>query len=100
LSNGDITYFCEYGKARTISSGPGSEKNSLVIIATLGSDDQEKRTGLKLSIETGENIRALEEGSFDVTVLSPQSKITHEWFLGGLGKMTILTESTEGSNGT
>jgi len=100
FSNGGITYSCEYGKARTISSGPGGEKNSLVIIATLGSDDQEKRTGLKLSIETGEDIRALEDGSFDVTVHSPQSKITHEWFLGGSGKMTILTESTEGSNGT
>jgi len=100
FSNGGITYSCEYGKARTISSGPGGEKNSLVIIATLGSDDQEKRTGLKLSIETGEDIRALEDGSFDVTVHSPQSKITHEWFLGGSGKMTLLTESTEGSNGT
>jgi len=100
LSNGGITYSCEYGKARTISSGPDGEKNRLVIIATLGSDDQEKRTGLKLSIETGEDIRALEEGSFDVTVLSPQSKITHEWFLSGPGKMTIPTESTEGSNGT
>jgi len=100
LSNEDITYSCEYGKARTTSSGPGGEKDSLVIIATLGSDDQEKRTGLKLSISTGKDIRALEGGSFDVTVLSPQSKITHEWFLGGPGKMTITTESTEGSNDT
>jgi len=100
LSNGDITYSCEYGKARTTSSGQGGEKDSLIIIATLGSDDQEKRTGLKLSISTGEDIRALEEGSFDVTVLSPQSKITHEWFLGGPGEMTVTTESSEGSNGT
>jgi len=102
LSNGNISYYCEYGKARTISSGPGGEKHSLVVIATLGSDDQEKRTGLKLSLSTGEDIRALEEGSFQVTVHSPQSKITHEWFLGGEGTMTVtkVTESTEGNNDT
>ncbi len=102
LSNGNISYYCEYGKARTTSSGLGGEKDSLVIIATLGSDDQEKRTGLKLSISTDEYIRALEEGSFQVTVHSPQSKITHEWFLGGEGTMTVkkVTESTEGNNDT
>lgn len=99
LTNGDVSYSCEYGKARTTSSGPGGVKDSLVIIATLGGDDQEKRTGLKLSVSTGEDIRALEEGSFDVTILSPQSKITHEWFLGGDATMTV-TIVTEGNNDT
>lgn len=99
LTNNDVTYSCEYGKARTTSSGIDGSKDSLVIIATLGGVDVDKRTGLKLSVSTDQNIRSLEDGSFNVTVLSPQSKITSEWFLGGPGKMTV-TKVNEGSNGT
>lgn len=96
LTNGDVTYSCEYGKARTTSSGTGGDKDSLVIIATLGGD-VDKRTGLKLSVSTNENIRALVTGTYEVTVLGPQSKITHEWFLSGPGSMTV---TTEGNNDT
>ena len=97
LTNGDVTYSCEYGKARTTSSGTGGAKDSLVIIATLGGDHVDKRTGLKLSVSTNENIRALVTGSYEVNVLGPQSKITHEWFLSGPGSMTV---TTEGNNDT
>jgi len=102
LDNGvGDSFTCKYGKARTSSSGPGGLKDNLVIIATFD-DENGKRTGLKLSVSTDVDIRTLEdEENIPFTVLSPQSKITHQWFLGGPGTMSVETlESTEESNGT
>jgi len=101
LTSGEDSFSCKYGKARTISTGTGV-KDSLVIIATFD-DAPGKRTGLKFSVSTDVDIRTLEEAdSIPFTVHGPQSKITHQWFLSGLGTMSVgpVTESTEESNDT
>ncbi len=91
LSSGEEIFSCKYGKARTISTGTGV-KDGLVIIATFD-DDSGKRTGLKFSVSTDVDIRTLDdEDSIRFTVHSPQSKITHQWFLGGEGTMSVTTE--------
>jgi len=93
LSSGEEIFSCNYGKARTISTGTGM-KDGLVIIATFD-DDSGKRTGLKFSVSTDVDIRTLEdEDSIPFTVHSPQSKITHQWFLGGEGTMSVTTEES------
>jgi len=93
LSSGEEIFSCKYGKARTISTGTGV-KDGLVIIATFD-DDSGKRTGLKFSVSTDVDIRTLEdEDSIPFTVHSPQSKITHQWFLGGEGTMSVTTEES------
>ncbi len=93
LSSGEEIFSCNYGKARTISTGTGV-KDGLVIIATFD-DDSGKRTGLKFSVSTDVDIRTLEdEDSITFTVHSPQSKITHQWFLGGEGTMSVTTEES------
>lgn len=96
------SFECEYGKARTISIGTGV-KDGLVIIATFEGDSG-KRTGLKLSISTDADIRTLveEDDTVTFTVHGPQSKITHQWFLSGVGSMDVeaVIESTEDSNDT
>ncbi len=74
----------------------------MVIIAPFD-DAPGKRTGLKFSVSTDVDIRTLEEAdSIPFTVHGPQSKITHQWFLSGLGTMSVgpVTESTEESNDT
>ena len=96
LSSGEEIFSCKYGKARTISTGTGV-KDGLVIIATFD-DDSGKRTGLKFSVSTDVDIRTLEdEDSIPFTVHSPQSKITHQWFLGGEGTMSVTTEESNGT---
>ena len=102
LTSDSISYSCEYGKARTISTGTGV-KDGLVIIATFESDSG-KRTGMKLSISTDVDIKTLveEDDPVTFTVHGPQSKITHQWFLSGEGTMHVEpdTDSTEESDDT
>ncbi len=89
-------FTCDYGKARTISTGTGV-KDGLVIIAAFEGDNG-KRTGLKFSVSTGVDIRAqVETEDIQFTVHSPQSKITHQWFLGGEGTMSVTTEESNGT---
>ncbi len=93
LTSGETMFTCDYGKARTISTGTGV-KDGLVIIAAFEGDNG-KRTGLKFSVSTVVDIRTLEdEENIPFTVHSPQSKITHQWFLGGEGTMSVTTEES------
>jgi len=49
-------------------------------------------------VSTDVDIRTLEdEDSIPFTVHSPQSKITHQWFLGGEGTMSVTTEESNGT---
>jgi len=96
LTSGETMFTCDYGKARTISTGTGV-KDGLVIIAAFEGDDG-KRTGLKLSVSTGVDIRAqVEPEDIPFTVHSPQSKIIHQWFLSGDGTMNVTTEDSNGT---
>ncbi|QUC64303.1 hypothetical protein NsoK4_07690 [Nitrosopumilus sp. K4] len=79
-------YDIMFGKARLSSSGPGGEKDSMVVIAQT-SNGVDIRT-LKLSINLSESFNSETESS-DIEILSPQSKIASEWFLGGSGTLGL-----------
>ncbi len=92
---GDIeVYDVVFGKARLTSSGPGGDKDSMVVIAQT-SNGVDVRT-LKLSINLSESFDSDTE-SVDIEILSPRSKIASEWFLGATGTMG-LTESVDAQN--
>ena len=82
-------YDIVFGKARTSSSG--GDKDSMIIIAQT-SDGVDVKT-LKLNIDLSEELNS-ETDSADIVILSPQSKISSQWFLNGIGSLG-LTESTE-----
>ena len=84
-------YDVVFGKARLSSSGPGGDKDSMIVIAQT-SDGVDIRT-LRLSIDLSEAFDS-ETESVDIEILSPQSKIASLWFLSGIGSLT-LTESAE-----
>jgi hypothetical protein len=84
-------YDIVFGKARLSSSGPGGEKDSMVVIAQV-SNTGEVRT-LKLSINLSEEFNSDTEIA-GIKILSPQSKIASQWFLNGIGDLG-LTESIE-----
>ncbi|HEY5735808.1 MAG TPA: hypothetical protein VIS47_04540 [Nitrosopumilus sp.] len=84
-------YDIVFGKARLSSSGPGGDKDSMVVIAQV-SNTGEVRT-LKLSINLSEEFNSDTE-SAEIEILSPQSKIASQWFLSGIGDLG-LTESEE-----
>ena len=84
-------YDVVFGKARLSSSGPGGDKDSMVVIAQI-SNAGEVRT-LKLSINLSEEFNSDTEFA-DIKILSPQSKIASQWFLSGIGDLG-LTESAE-----
>jgi len=86
-------YTCEYGKARTTSRGPDGAKNGLVIIAALDDDIGGNNPRLKAFVTADALLRPLEQGHGDVfiTMHSPQSKITHQWFLGSEENAGTLT---------
>ncbi len=94
----DIPYNCGFGKARTISSGNSGVTDSLVIIAFLEDDVLgEVHSTLKIFLNADTSISDI-EGSSKVTILGPQSKISHMWFLDGTGTLTktisVLDDST------
>ncbi|MFB5602731.1 MAG: hypothetical protein ACE5Q8_07615 [Nitrosopumilus sp.] len=93
---GDVeVYDVVFGKARTSSSGSGDYKDSMVIIAQT-SDGVDVKT-LKLNIDLSEELNSKTD-SADIKILFPQSKISSQWFLSGIGSMG-LTESM-GNAGT
>lgn len=96
IGNAEFSYECEFGKARTTSSGPGGAKDGLVIIATL-SDTDGHTSGLKLFLTAEESFNPLEIGDKidKITMHSPQSKITHQWFLGGSGELEVMSEDSD-----
>jgi len=88
---------CDYGKARTTSRGPGGDKNGLIIIATYHDEVRGSVSGLKAFVTVDTLLRPLEQDHDEViiTMHSPQSKITHQWFLGGVGNLVVSNISPE-----
>lgn len=79
-----ITYNCGFGKARTTSSGDFGAKDSLVILAFLEDVLEEAHSTLKIFLNADSPIRDI-EGSSQVSILGPQSKIAGMWFFEGEG---------------
>ncbi|WP_299290289.1 hypothetical protein [Nitrosopumilus sp.] len=91
-----VPYNCGFGKARSTSSDSSGSKDSLVIIAFLEDDVlEEVHSTLKLLVNADIPISDIDE-STQVSILSPQSKISHMWFLDGSATLskTIVDEPT------
>jgi len=89
ISIGDETYDLFFGKARTSSSGPSGEKDSMVLIAHLFDDEGNEDT-MKLIIDFHESLEGnfgLEPIEFDV---KSQSAISNNWTISASGQMTAL----------
>ncbi|MGY5151122.1 MAG: DUF4200 domain-containing protein [Candidatus Nitrosopumilus sp. bin_6a] len=83
-------YDIVFGKARLSSSGPGGDKDSMIVIAQV-SNTGEVRT-LKLSINLSEEFNSDTEAAV-IEILSPQSKIASQWFLSGIGDLGLTNTS-------
>jgi len=85
---------CGFGKARTVSSGQSSLKDSLVIIAFLEDDVQrEIHTTMKIFLHSDTLIQDVETSQ--VSILGPQSQISHMWFLNGTATLSKIISSQE-----
>ena len=90
----DIPYACGFGKARTVSSGDSGTKDSLVIIAFLEDNlAEEVHSTLKIFLDADTSISQIEQS--EVSVLGPQSKLSHLWFLDGTATLTKIPNSDE-----
>ena len=78
-----------FGKARLSSSGPGGEKDSMILIAQVD-DGVDVRT-LKLSIDLTEEFTTDTE-SAEIEILFPRSKIASLWFLSGTGTLGLTED--------
>jgi|GEM_PF-2674448 len=91
----DVPFNCGFGKARTTSSGDSGSKDSLVILAFLEDDVlEELHSTLKISLNADAPIREI-DGSTQVSILDPQSKISGMWFLDGTGTLSKTISSTD-----
>ncbi|MCV0392865.1 MAG: apolipoprotein A1/A4/E family protein [Nitrosopumilus sp.] len=91
----DVPYNCGFGKARAISSGDSGTKDSLVIIAFLEDNLMEEvHSTLKIYLNSDSPINEI-DGSTQVSLLGPQSKISHLWFLEGDATLTKIISSQD-----
>ncbi len=86
----EINYNCGFGKARTVSSGQSGAKDSLVIMAFLEDGVlEELHATMKLFVNADIPINNIEQSQ--VSIISPQSKISNLWFLNGNATLTKTT---------
>jgi len=89
ISIGDTTHDIIFGKARTSSSGPSGEKDSMVLIAQLIDDEGNDHT-IKLILDFEKSL----EGNFGLDPLNfeikPQSAVSNDWSISATGQLTIL----------
>ena len=78
----EIPYVCGFGKARSVASGESGAKDSLVIIAFL-EDNLAEEVHSTLKIFLNSDIPITQTDSTSVSILGPQSKLSHLWFLEG-----------------
>ncbi|MHA7646596.1 hypothetical protein [Nitrosopumilus sp. S4] len=91
----DVPYNCGFGKARAISSGNSGAKDSLVIIAFLEDNLMEEvHSTLKIYLNSDSPINEI-DGSTQVSILGPQSKISNMWFLEGDATLTKIISSVD-----
>ncbi len=90
-----IPFNCGFGKARTTSSGDSVLKYFLVVLAFLEDDVLEKvHSTLKISLNADSPISEITDLT-QVSILSPQSKISGMWFLDGTGTLTKTVPVTD-----
>lgn len=88
---GDIEYMCGFGKARTISSGGDGSGDSLVIVAFLEDGILNQiHTTLKIFLESDQPIMKTSDNT--VSILGPQSVVSHQWFLNGTAQLLKVEE--------
>jgi len=89
ISIGDTTHDIIFGKARTSSSGPSGEKDSMVLIAQLIDDEGNDHT-IKLILDFEKSL----EGNFGLDPLNfeikPQSAVSNDWSISATGQLTVL----------
>ncbi|NIP62157.1 MAG: hypothetical protein GWN01_15945 [Nitrosopumilaceae archaeon] len=91
---GEIEYVCGFGKARTISSGNDGTKDSLVIIAFLEDSVMNKlHTTLKIFLESNQPIMETKDNT--VSILGPQSTVSHQWFLNGTAQLSQIESQSD-----
>jgi len=96
----DVDYYCAFGKARAISSGPGGEKDSMVIIGLMqDTNNPENRGTIKIFLNTDTSLNELSVGDdlVNADIRTPQSRIGHQWFIGGAATLEIGFEVIPGS---
>ena len=98
ISVDDVPYVCGYGKARTASSEDSGTNNALVIIAFLEDDlAKELHSTLKIFLAADIPIAQIEQS--EVSILGPQSKLSHLWFVNGNATLTkIVLDTTDDVN--
>ena len=92
----DVDYYCAFGKARAISSGPGGEKDSMVIIGLMqDTNNPENRGTIKIFLNTDTSLNELSVGDdlVNADIRTPQSRIGHQWFIGGAATLEITSSS-------
>jgi hypothetical protein len=88
-----IQYNCVFGKARTVSSGKSDPSDSLIIVAFLEDDLLgEIHTTLKIFLNSNTTISEVVKSP--VSIIGPQSKISHMWSLNGTAILTKISTSS------
>jgi hypothetical protein len=89
ISIGDTTHDIIFGKARSSSSGPSGEKDSMVLIAQLIDEEGNAHT-IKLILDFEKSL----EGNFGIEALNfeikSQSAVSNDWSISATGQLTIL----------
>ena len=89
ISIDDTTHDIIFGKARSSSSGPSSEKDSMVLIAQLIDDEGNDHT-IKLILDFEKSL----EGNFGIEAMNfeikPQSSVSNDWSISATGQLTVL----------
>ena len=98
ISVDNVPYVCGYGKARTASSKNSGTNDTLVIIAFLEDDlAKELHSTLKIFLAADIPITQIEQS--EVSILGPQSKLSHLWFIDGTATLTkIISDTTDDVN--
>jgi len=89
ISIGDATHDIIFGKARSSSSGPSGEKDSMVLIAQLIDEEGNAHT-IKLILDFEKSL----EGNFGIESMNfeikPQSAVSNDWSISATGQLTVL----------
>jgi len=89
ISIGDTTHDIIFGKARSSSSGPSGEKDSMVLIAQLIDEEGNAHT-IKLILDFEKSLVGnfgLDSMNFEI---KPQSAVSNDWSISATGQLTVL----------
>lgn len=94
---GEIPYGCGFGKARVVSLQENMQQNrtSIVLIAFLeDAVENQIHSTLKLFLQSDYSLETINAGKeSSVSVLGPQSVVSHQYFLNGTAKLQTINGS-------